>query len=300
MRVAILINPRAGVPRPDAAAQRETIARDVLRTVGGDGQIIISKGPGHARDVTASLVDTGVDAMVVWGGDGTINEVASQLVYRDIPLGIVPAGSGNGLARELGLEWNERRALETALHGSIRKIDAGELGGRFFFNVAGVGLDARLAEVFNARKRRGIRGYVGSLLSELRRYEPRRYTIRIDGLSVEKKALIVALANTRQYGNRAIIAPLAKPDDGLLDLVVVPPLSPLSTLWHARRLITGTVHGLSDALMHTVREGEITADGSLTFHVDGEVVAGTSVLSIKIHPRALSVRVPVGSAASRH
>lgn len=297
MRVVVIINPRAGVHRSDAVAGRKTLVRDLFRRTGIDGQVVVTERRGHGREVTRSMVQDGVDTVVAWGGDGTINEVASELVDREIPLGIVPAGSGNGLARELGLEWNERRALRTAVQGPVRRIDAGELSGRYFFNVAGVGLDAHLAHVFDASTHRGIRGYATALFRELGTYEPRRYTLTTTGpdkggTSFDRKALIVALANTRQYGNRAVIAPLARPDDGLLELVVIPPLSPTSVLWQARRLFTGTAHRIPGALRWSVRDGEIAAEDPLTFHVDGEVVDGPSRLSIGVHPNALAVRVP--------
>lgn len=297
MRVAIIINPDAGVHRSGAVAARQALAHDVLRTTGMDGQVVVSEGRGRGREVTRAMVEEGFDTFVVWGGDGTINEVASQLVPHGIPLGIVPAGSGNGLARELGLDWNPRRALDTALRGRVRRIDAGELAGHLFFNVAGIGLDAKLALAFDARKQRGLRGYAASLLHELWAYNPGCYTVTTDGsttdgLAINRKALLIALANTRQYGNRAVIAPLAKPDDGLLELVVVPPLSPVLTLWHASRLFTRTVHRLPGAVMHSVRGGRIAGDGPLTFHVDGEVVVGPSTLSVRVHPGVLAVRVP--------
>ena len=296
LRVAIIINPHAGVHRHAATARRTALAQAVLREHAITGEVIVTEGRGHARRAVRALAADGVDAVVAWGGDGTINEVASELVGRHVPLGIVPAGSGNGLARELGVAWHPRPALETALLGQTREIDVGELGGRYFFNVAGTGLDSHLALVFESGTRRGLGGYVWSACRELGRYRPRRYSVTTVGAEPEVwpsgPALIVAVANTRQYGNRAIIAPLARPDDGLLELVIVPPLSVLSTLWHARRLFTDSVHKVPGVRMRSVRHAEIAADQPLTFHVDGEVVQGARTLSIAVHPRALAVRVP--------
>ena len=171
-------------------------------------------------------------------------------------------------------------------------IDAGELGGRLFFNVAGVGIDAHLAGMFNTLTRRGGVAYFDAAWRELVKYEPRKYTVRAGELDVSERALAIALANTRQYGNRAIIAPLARPDDGLLELVVLPPLSPISMLWQARRLFTGSVHRLAGVRMHSVPEVEISGDQPLGFHVDGEAVSGPATLSATVHHRALQVRVP--------
>ena len=296
LRVAIIINPHAGVHRHGAASQRVALAREVLQAGGISGEIVVTEARGHGRRVTRSILDDGVDIVVAWGGDGTVNEVGSELVGRGVPLGIVPAGSGNGLARELGLDWNPRRALETALKGQTRQIDVGDLGGRWFFNVAGTGLDSHLAEVFGSGGRRGLSGYAASLVRELGGYDPCRYTVTAADAEPEVwsrgRALIVAVANTRQYGNQAVIAPLARPDDGLLELVVIPPLSLLSTLWHARRLFTNSVHEIPGVRMRSVRGGQIEADDPLMFHVDGEVVQGGRTLSIAVRPGALAVRVP--------
>ena len=292
MDVGIIINPAAGVHRGGTIDARTTLAHAVLRNCGLEGEVLVTEGPGHARDLAGMLVGRGLNTVVAWGGDGTVNEVASRVAFRGPALGIVPAGSGNGLARELDLDWDPARALETAVRGPVRWIDAGELGGRLFFNVAGIGFDAHLATVFNARTRRGALGYAIAALRELAVYDPVLYAVRADQLAFEEKALIVAVANTRQYGNRAIIAPHARPDDGLLELVIIPPLVPLSALWHAHRLFAGTVHRLRGARMHSVRDAEIAGAGPLTFHVDGEVASGPSTLSVKVHPRAVPVRVP--------
>ena len=296
MPVAIIINPRAGRRRGAAVAERVELARAALRDHGDDGEVVVADGRGRGCDAARKLVQRGVETVVVWGGDGTVNEVASQLVGRGAALGIVPAGSGNGLARELGLSMHPAHALRTALRGPVRTIDAGELGGRLFFNVAGVGFDASLAAAFNARERRGPGGYLAAALREALRYEPARYDVDADGGGASGAALLVAVANTRQYGNGAIIAPAARLDDGRLDVVVVPPIGLLAAGWQLRRLFRGTLDGLPGVRMLRVREGEIAAGEPLAFHVDGEVVRGERRLTIAVHARALPVRVPAPAA----
>ena len=254
--------------------------------------MLVTDGVGRGREAARSLVAQGVDTVVVWGGDGTINEVASQLVSRGVTLGIVPSGSGNGLARELGLDRDPRRALEVALGGAVRLIDAGELGGRLFFNVAGVGFDAHLAAVFNAGPRRGLGGYLKAVVREIAAYEPARYEVTADEVPSEGAALLVAVANTRQYGSHALIAPRARPDDGLLEMVVVPPLSVPAILWQSYRLFAGTLQRLAGVRTYSVRGGAIAAATPLAFHVDGEVVSGSRSLTVGVRARALPVRVP--------
>jgi YegS/Rv2252/BmrU family lipid kinase len=259
---------------------------------GLDGEIMITERRGHGRELARSLIERAVEAVVVWGGDGTINEVASEVAFHGPELGIVPGGSGNGLARELGLPREPRAAFRTALQGRPRSIDAGELGGRLFFNVAGVGFDAFLADRFNARATRGPLGYVISTFREVMTYESSHYVLRASDVAISQTALVVALANTRQYGNDAQIAPLARPDDGLLELVVLPALAPLAALWQARRLFSGTVHKVPGVRMQSIRQVDIASDALERFHVDGEVVPATDTLSATVHPHALPVRVP--------
>ncbi len=291
MRAGIIINPIAGSGYRGRTDARVELARDVLQRCSIDGDVFVTTRRGHARELSRSCVDREVDTVVAWGGDGTVNEVASEVAFHGPALGVVPGGSGNGLARELGLPQRDpTQALMTALRGEPRRIDAGELGGRLFFNVAGVGLDAHLAEVFNSRASRGMRGYVVSTVRELLTYEPSYYILRASDVAVSQTALIVALANTRQYGANMQIAPLARPDDGLLELVVLPPLRPLAALWHARHLLTGTVHQVPGVTMQSVRAVDIASDALPCFHVDGEVFPGRDTLSAKVHPGALRVR----------
>ena len=264
----------------------------MLREGGYDGRVAVTQRPFHARELTRQLIEDGARTVVAWGGDGTINEVASALAFGDVTLGIVPHGSGNGLARELRLPFQPRRALEIALGGRGVWLDAGEIGDRLFFNVAGVGFDAHLAKLFNARTSRGLAGYVRSTLGQVFRYRSAHYELRADGNRLSQRAMMVVIANTRQYGNNAVIAPLARPDDGLLELVVVPALSPLRMLWEAHRLFVGSVHTLRGVTMRSVRQVEIAGEALPSFHVDGEVVPVSGSLSARVRPRALRVHVP--------
>jgi len=290
MQVGIIINPIAGTNTHRTVDARVKLARTVLSNKGIEGQVIVTDGPGHARSIARELVEQSVETVVAWGGDGTFNEVASQVAFSGTAIGLVPAGSGNGFARELLVDWEPSLALEIALCGDIQWIDIGEFGGRLFFNVAGVGFDAHMATMFNAKNGCGSFQYFMTTLRELAIYKPKCYTLKSDQTIMTKRALVIAVANTRQYGNRAIIAPMARPDDGLLELVVLPALSPLSRFWHAPRLFTGSVHRLPDAWIRSLRTLEISADCPLSFHVDGECFIGPRHLSVKVHPRALPIR----------
>ena len=292
-RPAFVINPAAGSRGPGGrlgglvdAARRRCAAAGVAH------EAAFTERPGHGRALAAALADRGFSPVVAWGGDGTVNEVARALMHRDAVLGIVPAGSGNGLARELGIGLDPGVALDTVLGGRDRVIDMGVLAGRPFVNLAGVGLPASVADLFARLAGRGLSGYVRATARELIGYRSRRYALAAGGRTVERRALLVEVANGRQYGNGAVIAPHARLDDGLLDLVSVDAIGPARAALGLWRLFNGTID--RHAYVHCSRVGGVTisADHPLRFHVDGEPVQGGRSLSAAVVPKALRVRVP--------
>jgi diacylglycerol kinase (ATP) len=294
MRAAVIINPVSGARgRREAARRRRELAHAVLAADGIPGEVFLTTSAQHARTLARDAVDRGAGLVIAWGGDGTVNEVASILAFSTAALGVVPAGSGNGLARTLGVPWSPAEALRVALRGVDRLIDVGELGGRLFVNVAGIGLDAEVALRFNthARERRGLLPYLALGLQSVLRDSARDYTIRLDGEPVRRRALLVFCANGQQYGSGARMIPAARLDDGVLDLMVVGDRPRLARLWLARRVLTGSLPSAPDVLVRQVRSFEVTADGPLRFHVDGEPVLGDGTLAGRVHPGGLRVRV---------
>ena len=297
-RATVIINPISGGLYPVRRTPHKIrLAETTLSGRGFDPQVHVTRGPHDAHEVALQAVRSGVELIVAWGGDGTINEVASALAFSSVPLGIVPAGSGNGLARELGLPPDPASALTVAAGTSVRVLDAGEIENALFFNVAGVGLDATIAARFAARgsRRRGVVAYLQLTTVELLRQRGRRYSLRLDGRLIERRAVMIALANARQYGNGVTIAPRARPDDGLIDVVVVDEQSLFSILTHLPALFRGTLEESETLLMRPARNLEIAADGPLAFHVDGEPRSGGSLLRVRVRPQAIHVRVAESS-----
>jgi len=256
--------------------------------------VTLTEAPGHAFALAQAAAAGRAALVCAWGGDGTVNEVARALVGTGTALGVVPAGSGNGLARELGLPWDPVQALGVALGRRERVIDVGDADGRLFVNVAGIGLDAEVAARFNARPgaRRGLWPYVWMGAHELLRYRAREYTIRVGGETWREEALVILCANGRQYGGGAVVAPTARLDDAQLDLVVVAPRAPLLALRDSLHLFRGTLDrapGVRTARAPTI---EVAGREPLLFHVDGEAVAGGPTIAIHIRPAVLRVRVP--------
>jgi len=296
--VAIIINPVSGGARPDAARARAQLARAVVDTHGDPAEVFVTERAGHARELAKAAVARGVRLVMAWGGDGTINEVASALAFGNAALGIVPAGSGNGLARELGVDPRPERAIADAVRAEPQPLDAGEIAGRLFVNLAGIGFDAYVAAQFNApeNRRRGFLGYAAISARALFTYQAATYRISTDdGGTIETRAVIVTVANSAQFGNGARIAPGALVDDGELDLVVVEERSRLVTLAHLPRLFNGSVARMPGCTIRRMRTGTIESDRPMTFHVDGEPVAGGGSLRFRVHPGALRVCVkPLG------
>lgn len=296
MRVVVIINPVAGpaARRAHEPERRARLSADVLRALGAEADVVVTRSRGHAAELATSAVRAGVDGVVAWGGDGTVNEVASALAGSRVALTVVPTGSGNGFARALGVPRDSAEALSRAVRGTSRTIDVGTMDGREFVNVAGCGFDAHVARLFNAMRgtSRGLLTYVRITARELWRYRGAPLVVVADGeRMLVDDPLLVACANSSQYGNGARIAPGAHLDDGRLDLVVARRRSVARTLIAARRLFDGTIASDAGVTLRTVTEVAIAGDGPIAYHVDGEPCQGGNELRVEIRPGALSVRV---------
>jgi diacylglycerol kinase (ATP) len=287
----IIINPISGGASPRAARARAQLALAVVDAHGDPVEVLLTEAVGHARELAKSAVRRGARLVLAWGGDGTINEVASALAFDDVPLGIVPAGSGNGLARELGVQPRAERAIADALQAVPRPMDLGEIDGHLFANMAGIGFDAHIASQFATATRRGFIGYAGITARALTSYVPLHYRVTIAGVETAHRAVLVTIANSAQFGNNARIAPGARVDDGELDLVVFEERSRIATLCQIPRLFNGTVARIRGCTIRRIREATIESDEPMAYHVDGEPVAGGTRLRARIHPGALMVAV---------
>ena len=258
--------------------------------------VFITERPGHARELALGAIARGISTIVAWGGDGTMNEIGTAIAFTDARLALVPSGSGNGLARELGIPFDASAALDVAFNGRERTIDAGEIDQRLFFNVAGIGLDARVAHRFavDGLEKRGFSRYMAITMRELASYQPDTLTITTRTTTLRTSSLLVAIANGRQYGNGAVIAPGAQLDDGLLDLVVVAQRSLIRACLELPFVFTGTIDHLGGVAIQRTDSMEIASPYPLVYHIDGEPIAGTLKLSAKARPRALRLRVPQG------
>jgi YegS/Rv2252/BmrU family lipid kinase len=293
-KVAVIINPISGAGRRrDLARVRAELAAAIIDQHRLDAEVFVTERSGHARELTQAARRRGVTLFVAWGGDGTVNEVGSALIGSDASLAIVPGGSGNGLARELGIPRDPSSAFRVIFEGRTRVIDAGELDGHMFFNVAGIGLDARVAHRFaiGGLERRGFVRYLELAAREILSFTPVDCSLTTDddGSVCRVRPLLIAIANARQYGNGALIAPDARLDDGKLDIVIVEHRAPWRVLVQAPRLFSGTVAQVPGVSIRRALSAVISADAALVYHVDGEPYVGGHSVKARIHPGALRV-----------
>ena len=293
MRVVAIINPISGAGMdPSAATRRAALIRDELTKRDLKPSIEITRRGGHARELALAAVQDRADLLIVWGGDGTLNEVGTAAAGSDTAIGIIPAGSGNGFAAALGIPRDPVRALAKALGPRVQAIDVGVLGERRFLNVAGIGIDARIAALFNQRAR-GSRGkwpYISIGVTQGCRYKSLEYTVQLDADPVRYRALLIAFANGREYGMGARLAPRAQLDDGVLDAFIVEDRPVVSRFWHARHLARGTVDRAPRVVTAKVRTAVVESSEPIEYHVDGEPGTAIGRLEIGVLPGALKVR----------
>jgi YegS/Rv2252/BmrU family lipid kinase len=286
MKSLFILNPRSG------RRGRGDVAEAIRQ--GGAGEISRCESKGDLDGIISKAASDGVEVVYAVGGDGTVHEIAKRLVGTQMALGIVPAGSGNGLARHLGIPLVTEQAIRVCRDGVIETIDSATVNGLPFFGVMGVGLDATIAERFAASETRGMRTYVRLGFLTFMGFRAEHYDIEINGETQRRDALVLAVANSSQYGNNARIAPLASLQDGLLDVVIVEKASWLAAPRMLRRLFDGTFHQSKGVRFLQARQVKIRRASAGAAHLDGEPVTLPAELDVRIVPRSLRVLMPRG------
>lgn len=294
--VLLIINPISGTLNKEGL---ERFVRTRLHDLGWMVDVAYTKGKGDATCLAQGAVARGLDGVIAAGGDGTVNETASALRNTNMPLGIIPMGSGNGLARHLGIPLDPRQAIDVILKGNTSDCDFGTVNSHPFFCTFGVGFDAAVSEKFAAQHRRGRMTYIRSVLSEYIKYKPEVYTISANGKILTEEAFLIAVCNASQYGNNAYIAPSASITDGLLDITIVHAGSPLDMAFVGTDLFTGEIN--SNMMIHSFRApaAVIYRSGEGPAHLDGEPITLDDVMSVKCHAGALRLFVPNHQTAFR-
>jgi YegS/Rv2252/BmrU family lipid kinase len=292
-KIGVVINPVSGAgAHRDQGRERAERARRAIASLGCSADVRVTERAGHARELARSLVEAGASRVIAWGGDGTINEIAPVLIASAVPLGIVPSGSGNGLATELGLLPEPESAFSVATRAEPKRVDVGEINGTFFVNLAGIGFDARVAHEFHGLPA-GSRGGLPYLTIGLRAiftYRAAAYVVHLDaGEPIRQAALLIVFANARQYGNGAIVAPRASPTDGRLDAVIVDDRPLVKHFWRVRHLFRGTADRAEGVLTRPFERAVVESDQPMAIHADGEPVPPATRAEIRVLPGAIRI-----------
>ena len=260
----------------------------------------MTRGPGDAERLAGDAAAGGHDRVIAIGGDGTVQEVVNGLIDggASSSLGIVPLGSGNDLARSLGLPSDDAEAWRVAVGRHTRTLDVararnGDGMERWFASAGGIGFDAQVAAamVSLGRWQFGRVGYLVTTLAELRRFSNRRIELRIDGRTSTHDVLLVAIANGAFYGGGMRIAPSARPDDGLLDVCVVGDISRLTAIRQLPNLYRGTHVDHPQVSMHVGRSIDVDGERGTWIHLDGEPF-GSLPLRVSLAAGILAVAAP--------
>ncbi|MBP3711479.1 MAG: diacylglycerol kinase family lipid kinase [Bacteroidaceae bacterium] len=246
---------------------------------------------GHAAELVGEAIKEGTDVVVAVGGDGTVNEVARSLVHTDVALGIIPCGSGNGLARHLYIPMNPDGALQVLADHHVESLDYGIIDEVPFFCTCGVGFDAFISDRFAKAGRRGLLTYIENTLKEGLKYKPDTYEITIDGERQTYKAFLIACANASQYGNNVYIAPHASMSDGLMDVTLMEPFTVLEAPQIAIQLFNKTI--TTNSRIHSFRCQQLHIKRSApgVIHFDGDPKDAGKELDVKLVPKGIRMVV---------
>jgi YegS/Rv2252/BmrU family lipid kinase len=287
LRVRFIRNPRAGRGLRGFTRQlKRHLSRDAV-----DYEVAWTRGRGDAEVLAREAAAQGYDVVVAIGGDGTVNEVGRGLLGSETSLAIIPTGSGNGFARHLRIPLSVPEALRRLNRPSYRRIDVGRINGHPFFCTAGLGFDAHVSKCFAESTRRGLMTYVRLALQEYGSYQPRPIRLDIDGDASDAKCYVLAFANAAQYGNNAMIAPLADISDGLLDLCLIEAMPVRRALRVAAGLAFGDLPKSRAATYHKSQQISVTTPEPLGFHVDGDYMGEARRFDVTVAPLAISVCV---------
>lgn len=288
-KLLAVINPISGTANKQYIPETITEVMDESKW---DVMIRFTQRPGHATDLAKQAIKQGYYGVLAIGGDGTINEVAAALRDSDTALGIIPNGSGNGLARHLNIPIDVKRALEEINNDRIEQFDYCMANQHPFFCTCGVGFDAHVSAKFAESKKRGPMSYLKNTLVEYLRYRSEEYSIETADQVLTERAFVIACGNASQYGNNAFITPNASMQDGLIDVTLIQPFTPLDTA--VLGILLFTKHIDQDTNIQSFRTPSLTIHRPKAgvMHIDGEPMMMESDIEVKCVHNGIKIFLP--------
>ena len=256
-----------------------------------DYEIVVTQYAGHASEIASRAKDEGKDIVVAVGGDGTVNEVARAIVHSGTALGIIPCGSGNGLARHLLLPMNVKKAIEVLNECEIRALDYGIINGYPFFCTCGMGFDAFVSQKFAEAGKRGPITYVENVLREGLKYQPETYILQDENGTIKYKAFLISCANASQYGNNAYIAPQASMSDGLMDVIIMEPFDVFEAPQISIDMFNKTLDKSSRIKTFKCRKLHIHRSKPGAIHYDGDPAMTGEDIDVELVPNGINIVV---------
>ena len=287
-KIAFIINPNSGTDAKDALP--EIILNEIDASI-FEVEIVFTEFRGHGVLLAKKYVEQKYTIVVAVGGDGTVNEIAQSLIHSDTSLGIIPIGSGNGLARHLAIPMNVKKAIQHLNESESIFMDYGLVNKRPFFCTCGTGFDAYVSTEFAKGDKRGIMSYLEKIITGYFSYKSQNYHLQGEGIDLRAKAFVLTFANASQWGNNAYIAPQASVQDGKIDISIMSnfPIIAIPTL--ALQLFAKTID--KDLFMTTLRADKIllTREENGPFHYDGEPYEEGTKIEVEVVKDGLKVMV---------
>ena len=253
--------------------------------------IEFTQSRGHATELAREATTKGFQYVVAVGGDGTVNEVAQGLIHSDVPMGVISRGSGNGLARHLGISLKMKEALAGLFDSRVLAMDTFTVNGKLSLNVSGIGFDGHIANLFGGKTKRGLAGYAKLIIQEYIQFKEFSFELSIDNQHINQKAFIVAIANSSQYGNNARIAPAASVCDGLLQVAMVKKV-PAYRADFIYAMFAGDIQKSTFCETLTASSIHLQTSIPISYHIDGEPCGIDDSFEIRVLPSTLQVLVP--------
>ena len=291
--ITFIVNPISGTQSKE---ELPAIVAETLDKERFDYEVVYTAYRGHAAELAQACVAKGTDVVVAVGGDGTVNEVARSLVHTQTALGIVPCGSGNGLARHLCIPIDMRKAVGIINQCQVEAFDYGVINGQPFFCTCGMGFDAFISLKFAEAGKRGPITYVENVLKEGLKYKPETYEIVDESGTMRYKAFLIACANASQYGNNAYIAPGATMKDGEMDVIIMEPFDVLDAPQIAADLFMKTLGNNSKIKTFRTRHLTIPRQEPGAIHYDGDPIMTNN--DIDVHMEHMGIRIVTNPEAT--